>query len=377
MEARKVVRPHRPGKKRHYVPQSLSKGFRGSGARKGQFLVCEVGKAPKWKGPGAWGWEPWGYRAGDLDVDAGWTASESRDGRWLSQLRKNVREGRRVQDVVSMVTCLAVRTKQAQRYILDQVRRCNEAYGEETAKDPDGTALLRQMKWGLRNRKGYPEAEDFHARLCALYREHWPGEPMDERVAEMLDLVAAAGGGARWREHAAHVRRSEAETWQGAQGEELAQKAGLRWLRNVQQGLVLDKYRGPGLTWRMLEYSKGALVLGDGVVVERREGGGGRGYRVFERDDLELWSVCLPIGPCLLVEGTRDPAEKPDPEWVSEQGARICLESFIASEHTRRVEELHRLAGTTEEDPSDAGRQRELLRASLEEFLARGEMPKR
>ena len=124
----------------------------------------------------------------------------------------------------------------------------------------------------------------------------------------------------------------------------------------------------------MTEWEAGSSAersIGEKCGLEDRKGGGNRAYRAVERQDLELQNVWLPVGPELLIGGTRNPNETPDTEWISEQSARLSTRSFIAAVRSERNSRLQELIGSTSFDRTNEQEAAEVAMAAFKLFMER------
>ena len=354
------------GPDRHHIPQFLSRGF--CDPERGEFLVHEIGKVPYWCGPRGWASEVYGYKAGEMDIDGGWWPTENVDGGWLHRVRAGEDPARNAMEVAAMITRFGARTKQAQEAVRERTARDCEAL-VRVSQDPRNEVLRAQLlKTAVRRRQEIPGMVEIVDRFS---RDMGLVDPTDTEIEAALERSANALGNERRRLELESWKRGTEGVFEGEEGEEDIRKVVLTWLKRVQEWTVFTKYQDPDLKWRAMKIPGAGLILGDVVVVEDRKGDGNRTYRAVERQDLELQNVWLPVGPELLIGGTRNPNEPPDTEWIAEQSARLSTRSFIAAVGSERNGRLQELIGSTGFDRTNEPEAAEVAMAASKLFMER------
>ena len=342
----------RPGRRRHYVPCFLSQGFAWENNRESTMWVFRKGGRKYRSNPNDWGWENDFYCGAGMDIDSGWTGSEGEDAALVEDIRVRGRLTQEdAQTIPGLLTRLALRTKNALEIGRNQARKMHEEFRKHHETDMDGEKRKAEFLRRMKNREPHFE-EAARQRL----KSEGIANPRPEDVEEVLECLHEEAKKLPGGLFLSTAREEAESLLVEASATERMDAIMLRSLRNeVQRGKILAKYMSKGICYGVHRVTPPNLILGDCVVVEEREGRGGRAFLPLERRDLPLKAVYLPLTPGLLLAGRigqPEGEERPDVMWIIEEIARLSRESFIATEPSDVTERLCRKIGEATGEPT-------------------------
>ena len=353
---------------RHYAPCFLSKGWTETGTRGGRFQRFVEGRDVKAKTPGSWGAELGFYRAKGLDIDPGWQETENADAVVLDRIREEFGNGGPLSredayELIGIMTRLALRTKSALEVLLARGETLRKIYLRALRQDGHWEYWKAGCLRRIRERRPH---------VLEIAREQLR-EAGNERPTQ-ADLEAQLG----FMEATLEARPAEffLDEVQGAgrryltteMNDELTRMLFLKQVERTQNGKLDPRYLADGMQWGVVRVQTPGIVLGDGVVVEKRVGKSSRAYRPGERTDLEVEEVICPISPTLYISGKVRGKGVTDAGWIPGQCAALALESFIAKAGTADTDTLHRWIGSV---PIDAAIEEKEGKKRIKGFFAR------